>query len=114
MILLVAGMGATPAGKKNFHADGKEDLIQLPLVKMMIHKKGLNQISDGAKKTFDVSEQTIIVGMDGKEMDIREMLVPCEAQVAYFTENGVPHAQRIDIKKIDPNASNKFNLGKSD
>ncbi len=70
-----------------------------------IEKKSLETITTNTGEKFALSENTIIVNTDGQQVSIRDMLVPCDAEIGYQTENGVRTAERITIKLVSANAT---------
>lgn len=72
--------------------------------KVTIEKKSLKHIFTYGN-SFAVNAETVIVGTDGKEVKLKKMLVPCDAEVLYLIENGIRTAKRIDIKRVASDAS---------
>lgn len=108
LILLLVG-GALPAlagppeyRKNNSNEEGQT--IPLSKTNVTIEKKSLEHIFTVSGK-FGISPETLIVGTDGKEVSIKKMLVPCDAEVSYSIENGGRVAHRIDIKRVADGAS---------
>ena len=78
--------------------------VQYSSLAVSIQKKSLKHIY-AYGRTFAVNPETVILGPDGKEVSLKKMLVPCDAEVMYLIEKGVSIAKRIDIKRIASDAS---------
>ncbi|MDA8142185.1 MAG: hypothetical protein M0036_26360 [Desulfobacteraceae bacterium] len=85
-------------------AKGEQGLI-LDKVEVTIARKSLEVITTTGGDKYYLSDNTIVVGMDGNQVSIRKMLVPCDVELAYRTEAGKRWAERIDIKRVSSNAS---------
>lgn len=84
--------------------------VTLPVVNVAIASKTAKSVTTTIGDRFSVSQQTIIVGTDGRQVSIRDMLVPCDAELTYSGEAGstYPLAQLIKIKSIGNNPSWKY------
>lgn len=82
----------------------------LPVVSVTIASKTANSVTTNIGDRFEVSQQTIIVGTDGRQVSIRKMLVPCNAELTYSTDNRttLPLAQLIRIQNIGRNPTWKY------
>jgi hypothetical protein len=96
MMVPVTAAVAGPAGRTGAHIMAEEEGAQqeLPMDTVTIAKKGLKKVTTNAGKTYTLSKATIIVGLDGHQVSIREMLVPCDAEISYVLEQGARRAQR--------------------
>jgi hypothetical protein len=90
--------GAPPEMRSN-NGDEEGYAPQLSKTTITIEKKSLDKIYT-LSGSFAISPETLIVGLDGKEVSIKKMLVPCDAEVSYAIENGVRKAYRIDIRRV--------------
>ena len=90
-------------------ADGYQ-VTPLPVVNVAIASKTAKSVTTTIGDHFSVSQQTIIVGTDGRQVSIRDMLVPCDAELTYSGEAGsaYPLAQLIKIKSIGNNSTWKY------
>ena len=86
---------------------------KLPVLNVSIVSKTANSVTTNIGDRFEVSQQTIIVGTDGRQVSIRKMLVPCEAELTYSTGNAatMPLAQLIRIHSIGQNPTWKYEGG---
>lgn len=75
----------------------------LPVVAVTIDRKSAGSVTTNVGDTYGVGSDTMIVNPDGRQVSIRKMLIPCEAEVTYGTENGARKATRIDIKQVGNN-----------
>ncbi len=102
--LLAEGRGKTEAGRYQ---------KSLPVINVAIASKTAGSVTTNTSDRYTVSEQTIIVGTDGRQVSIRDMLVPCEAELTYSNETGFkdPLAQLIKIKSIGRNPTWKYEGG---
>lgn len=84
----------------------QEEGLQPILAKadITIEKKSLQNIYTLGKR-FAVNGETVIVGIDGKEITIKKMLVPCDAEVFFEIINGVRTARRVNVKRVAAGAS---------
>lgn len=80
----------------------------LDTVRVTIEKKSLETVTTNIGDKYGISDNTIILHTDGQQVSIREMLVPCDAEIAYSTEKGTRIAERINIKSVSSNASWKW------
>jgi hypothetical protein len=107
MILLLAvsvqALAAPPEKRPSNQNQEGQQLI-LSKIKATIEKKSLQRIYTLSGK-FEISPETLIIGTDGKEVSIKKMLVPCDAEVSYAVEKGGRMAYRIDIKRVADGAS---------
>ena len=71
----------------------------LPKDQVTIARKSLRHIFTYGPK-YTVNKETLIVGTDGREESIKDMRVPCDAEVSYQVVNGIRIAKRIDIKRV--------------
>ena len=74
--------------------------VSLPQASVTIEKKMLEAVVTTTGESYALSSETIIMGMDGKQVSIREMLVPCDAEITFFTEGGKRQAKRIHVKRV--------------
>jgi hypothetical protein len=76
-----------------------------PSAFMVIEAKSLHSIV-ASKRQFELTRETQIFDGNGKEIRIKDLPVPCKAQVDYETSNhGDPVALKIVIKQVFPGAS---------
>lgn len=82
----------------------------LPVVNVAIASKTAESVTTHIGDRYSVSQQTIIVGTDGRQVSIRNMLVPCDAELTYSDAAGSPYplAQLIKIKSIGNNPTWKY------
>jgi hypothetical protein len=82
----------------------------LPVVNVAIASKTAKSVTINIGDRYNVSQQTIIVGTDGRQVSIRNMLVPCDAELTYSDDAGsnYPLAQLIRIKSIGSNPTWKY------
>ncbi len=77
---------------------------QLPMKRVGVEKKMIDAVITNIGDTFSINRETIIVGVDGKQVNIRNMLVPCEAEITYENQKGKRMASRIQITRVHANA----------
>ena len=73
-----------------------------------IQKKTPDVIISSTFQRYQVSDATLVVGLDGEQVLYRNMLVPCEAEVTYVTNAGKRTVHRIQIKQIGDQATKHF------
>jgi hypothetical protein len=95
---------AAPPEQRKSKADNEGRQVLLSKISVTIEKKSLERIYT-LSGSFAISGETLIVGTDGKEVNIKKMLVPCDAEVQYSVENGGRMVHRIDIKRVADGAS---------
>jgi hypothetical protein len=111
IILMVAPVLTAVAGqpgRANASLGSEEEgaaAVQLPMDRVTIAKKSLEGVTTTIGQTYALSRATIIVGLDGHQVSIRKMLVPCDAEITYKTEQGVRRAQRITITQLGRNTT---------
>ncbi len=76
-----------------------DHLSQRPVKEtIVIEKKSRTQLEDSSYRQYQVSQRTLIMGVDGKQVRYFDMPVPCEAEVHYRVEKG--HRQLLMVKMI--------------
>lgn len=106
LLLILASAHSVMADRKRASmrlADEKQ--VAMPMDSVTIEKKTLTQVITNVGDEYSLSSGTIIVGLDGQQVSIRKMLVPCDAQITYKKKGNVRQAERIQITLIYPNAS---------
>jgi hypothetical protein len=68
--------------------------------KVSIKEKTIEVVVTNVGERYNISKETIITDLNGQQASIREMLVPCDAEIAFQTEKGVRVAQRIKVIRI--------------
>ncbi len=99
----VSATAAPPKSVRNNEEGGGLGVV-ISKANVTISKKSLQWVYTLGGK-FKVSPETLIIGPDGKEVGLKEMLVPCDVQVSYAVEKGRRVAFRIDIKRIADGAA---------
>jgi len=109
MVALPTGgaLADSAVGGFNAKVEGSQVNI-LPVAKVNIEKKMLEAVITNVGDQFKVSKETIITDLNGKQVSIREMLVPCDVEITYESENGTRVAHRIKIVRISRNNSWKW------
>lgn len=90
---------------------GDDDEIETPppSAKVTIEKKTSKVVITTIGDRYAVDEKgTMIVGLDGQQVDYLDMLVPCDAAVTYHSENGFNMADLIQITSISVSAKKDF------
>jgi len=108
MLVPVMAAVADPAGGPARRITGEKEgtsQVQLLTDTVTIAKKGLEKITTNYGDTYALSRATIILDLDGHQVSIRKMLVPCDAEISYVTDEGVRRARRIKITRISNNAT---------
>lgn len=82
-----------------------QNTAMLSQATVTIQEKNRQSVVTSAGRRFAVNHQTFIVGLDGKEVKIEKMLVPCQVEISFATPKGVPTAKRIVIRSVSSNAS---------
>jgi hypothetical protein len=75
-------------------------VISDPVASVTIEKKVLEAVITNVGDRYRVSDETIITNTEGRQVSIREMLVPCDAEITYKTEKGKRVAQRIKTTRL--------------
>ena len=104
---------AAPAAAKNPVREGRQGFTNpeeeaqapAPTINARIQKKNLETVTTRGGAVYALSEQTMIVGLDGQQLSIREMPVPCRVKLMYTTEKRRRLALRIDITAVSPDAT---------
>lgn len=110
IMALIAGLTASQtwaSSRNKRHAQVNEEEAQPPSymkADITIQQKSLQHVFTYGKD-FAVNSETVIVGANGKEVKLKKMLVPCDAEVLYLIENGEPTAKRINIKRVASDAN---------
>lgn len=106
MLFLILSSAQLVAADKKRAPKGSEGNLRvaLPMDRVTIEKKTLSEVITNAGREYTLSDGTIIMGLDGQQVSIRKMLVPCDAEITYISRANVREAQRIQIKSVYPNA----------
>ena len=78
------------------------------MARVTIEKKVLEAVITNVGDRYRVSDETIITNPEGRQVSIREMLVPCDAEITYKTENGKRVAQRIKTTRLGSDTTWKW------
>lgn len=108
MLVPVMAAVADPSGRPGKFGSGEEEgasRVQRLTDTVTIAKKSLEKVTTNIGNTYALSRETIIVNLDGHQVSIRKMLVPCDAEVSYVMEHGVRQARRIKITSVANDAS---------
>jgi hypothetical protein len=109
VLLLVLSLAALPingaiadTADKGGYANGQEGQVlnTMPLTTASIEKKTLEAVITTIGERFKLSKETVITDLNGKQVSIRQMLVPCDAEITFETQNGVRVAQRIKMLRL--------------
>jgi hypothetical protein len=84
--------------------------VELPKKSVTIESKSAESVTTNTGDRFAVSKQTIIVGLDGRQVSIRKFLVPCDAVVTYSSSRDLsyPLAQMIRVKSVASDADWRY------
>lgn len=108
-IWLCGQVGAAEAGRVNRlmtkSTIEQNNAASFQMDRITIQKKSLTKVTTNIGDVYVVSAETIIIGTDGQQQSIRQLLVPCEARVTYSKEKGIRKAQQIVVKQVGRNAS---------
>lgn len=77
----------------------------VPVAKVSIKKKMIEAVVTNTGEKYKISKETIIADLNGQQVSIREMLVPCDAEITFRTKKGVRVAQRIKMIRIGNNST---------
>lgn len=111
-LLLWGGpVSADPAGNAGAFVSEEGVVVEpLPVVAMTIAKKTEKRIISNMGDSYALSQGTIIVGQNGRQVRLEKMLVPCEAKVTYKIVQGVRYAFRIQILEVGSDATSELIL----
>ncbi len=76
-----------------------------PIHRVSIKSKIRGAVITTGGQEYAVDSETIVVDMDGKQVNFRKMMVPCDAEVTYRDADGIRKACRITITRIHDTAS---------
>jgi hypothetical protein len=96
-LCIAATMAWAAPPKKNVAAE--ETGQYEPTSRVSIKSKMIDAVVTNVGDTYLLDDQTVIVGLNGKQVSARKMLVPCEAEISYDTQQGKRIARRITITK---------------
>jgi hypothetical protein len=105
LLMFAAAPSAMADGKRLAKDLEGQPYITQPVDRVTIEKKTLTEVITNAGQEYSISDGTIIVGLDGHQISIRKMLVPCEAEITYSTDSSGREATRIQINLVYPDAS---------
>lgn len=96
------------------HQDREGPTSYLKIERVSIAKKSLENVTTTAGIRYVITDNTIIIGMDGHQVSTREMLVPCDAEISFETEQGQRKAIYIKMTRLGKNASRSWVSKKAD
>lgn len=93
-----------------FGAENNDDLeTPPPSAKVTIDKKTTQVVITTIGDRYGVDEKaTVIVGLNGRQVDYLDLLVPCDAVVTYHSDNGSNMVDLIQITGISATAKKDF------
>ena len=102
-MLLLTGSPLTAGepGQKRIAESGERLIRQLPAIKVTITKKTIEAVVTSIGDRFSLSGETIITDLAGKQVSIRKMLVPCDAEITYEGEGMHRKAHRIKMINLE-------------
>ncbi|MCP4748131.1 MAG: hypothetical protein GY874_18650 [Desulfobacteraceae bacterium] len=74
-------------------------------VRVNIERKTLEKVFTNTGDIYHVSDATLIVGTDGKQVSMRDLMAPCQAKVYFDFENGKRKATYIKIISVASDAA---------
>lgn len=90
-------------------ADDDDKETPPPTIKVTLDKKTTEVVITTVGDRYAVDEKgTVIVGLEGQQVDFLDLPVPCDAVVTYRIENGSRMAHLIQITSISGNAKTDF------
>ncbi len=92
--------------------EGNQSGMELVKEKITIEKKSKQKVVSKFGDAYAVSKATLILGVNGQQVSIYEMLVPCTAEITYRMKNGVKETHRIHMQHVLSNASNQLTYEK--
>jgi hypothetical protein len=114
LILLMVALAATswaaegwPPSKQRKIA-GEENMLQSPVTRVTIEKKMLTAVITSVGDAYAIDKETIISGADGKQIRIRLLPVPCEAEITYEEVHGKRLASRISVLRTNEKARRQW------
>jgi hypothetical protein len=107
-LILAAALVMVPCGAV-FAAQDDDKEAPPPTAKVTLDKKTTEVVITTIGDRYAVYERgTVIVGLEGQQVDYIDLPVPCDAVVTYRTEEGSQTALMIQITKISANAKKDF------
>lgn len=109
LILFLAPDFSAAASQKRgpTHTEGGDVSAQLPVQKVTITRKTIDMVISNIGDRYAVDRETIIAGLDGQQVSIRELLVPCDVEITYENQNRRRHARRIKVLRLFNEANSK-------
>lgn len=106
MLLILASAPSATADRRRvgMGTEGQSQFV-LPVDRVTIEKKTLDEVITNTGEEYALADGTIIVDLDGHQVSIRKMLVPCDAEITYSKKGNIREAARIQIKLVYSNAS---------
>lgn len=106
MLLVLASTPAAMADRQRIRrgVEGQPQIV-LPVDQVTIEKKTLSEVITNTGREYALTTGTIIVGLDGQQVSIRKMLVPCDAEITYSSKGNIREAARVQIKRVHSDAS---------
>lgn len=98
---------ANSAGKLDSRSEDGKPVIPRSVVNVTIATKTDKRVITSGGGKYDLSKATIVVGEDGKQVDIFDMKVPCDAKITFALVGGVQKALRINVLSTYSDATNQ-------
>ena len=106
--------GKSPTKQTRARQNGEGVARQMDAEQVTIAKKSLENVTTTAGKRYALTDDTIIIGLDGHQVSTRKMLVPCDAEISFETEEGRRKAVYIKIMRIGKDASSAWTSEKAE
>jgi len=109
--LLIAAPLSTVSGDRvpgDRHGDENEQSAQLMRIYVTIAAKAKSHfLTDGGDR-WQIAKNPLIIGANGRQVSLRDMPVPCEADILYFEKDNGRDVYRIEIKVVSQDAHQRF------
>lgn len=106
---LSTGLLARADSDQPLSEDNAQGGMQLLKKKVTLEKKNSRMVSTYIGKRYGVNHTTLTVGEDGKQVMLRYLLVPCDAELLYETRaDGGSFVHRIKVLSTHQGATNRM------
>ncbi len=97
-----------PGGQLDQPEYGHQAQAKMPVAEVTISKKKHQWVITNIGDRYLVKHGTLITDAHGQQVALRELRIPCKAQVVYQNDQGVRKAHRIKIVSVSGNANSNF------
>lgn len=110
-VLLLAGLASAESRDQDqrirLSEDGKP-IAKDPVASETVVKKTPQRLVTFGGKSYGLSKDTIIVGQNGRQVRLKNLLIPCDVRIVYRWVKGKRKALRVKVLRFASDAKNEM------